>query len=78
MRCFEVYLRECIEKGQIDFSIRARITDCPGTESEPGVAFYIHPTGKDGDTIDCIAQGHRVFTKIDTGTDVSRVDGSKG
>lgn len=42
----EPYLRAGLEQGIIDYSLRAHIG------SDGFVYLYIHPTGKDGDTMD--------------------------
>lgn len=43
---FETFLRENVEREVIDFSMRASV-DSSGT-----VRFYVHPSGKDGETLD--------------------------
>lgn len=42
----EPYLRTEIERGNIDFSVRAKI------DTDGFVYIYIHPTGRDGETMD--------------------------
>ena len=42
----EAYLRDANSKGIIDHSIRAMV------HANGEIVFYIHPTGKDGDTKD--------------------------
>lgn len=52
----EPYLRSEIEKGNIDFSIRATI--------ENGYVFlYIHPYGKAGETMDYEAKDDQLFLR---------------
>jgi hypothetical protein len=43
----EDYFRQNLEKGIIDFSLRA-------SETVHGIQFYIHPTDKDGETMDFV------------------------
>lgn len=59
----EQYLIENIEKGVIDFSIRASLKE------DGRVVFYIHPSDQDGETLDFELQGNnlqpnRDITKI--------------
>jgi len=54
---FEDYLRENIEKGIIDFSIRV------GYDKYRGIEFYIHPDGKDGETLDFQVLGNGLILK---------------
>ncbi len=51
MKTLEQYLRDNIIAQTIDFRIRASI-DVLGL-----VSFYIHPDGKDGDTLDFYVSG---------------------
>jgi len=48
MRTLEQYFKDCSEKNIIDFSLRAEATKQYDTKTR----FYIHPEGKDGDTLD--------------------------
>ena len=61
MRKLEQYLRDNIEKGIIDFSLRAAIDDIDRRTGEkftrPMVTFYIHPANVSGDTADFIVSG---------------------
>jgi hypothetical protein len=46
---FEQYLKDEFEEGKIDFSIRISQV---GEDGHP--VFYIHPTGKNGTTLDFV------------------------
>lgn len=48
----EQYLKESYEAGVIDFRIRQTVT------GEGNVVFYIHPMGKDGETLDFMVKGN--------------------
>lgn len=49
MKTLEQYLKENAENGIIDHSIRS-----------DGKTFYIHPDGKDGDTLDFEVDGNNL------------------
>ena len=49
------YLKDEIQKGNIDFSLRASV------DEDGVVSFYIHPQGKDGTTEDFKLIGERVL-----------------
>lgn len=51
MKTLEQYLKDDHDRGVVDHSIRAH-------EHEGKVTFYIHPSGKDGDTLDFQVQGN--------------------
>jgi len=53
----EPYLRSELEKGNIDFSVRARIG------ADGYVYIYIHPTGKDGETMDYEVNDDQLFLR---------------
>ncbi len=60
MRTIEQYLRDCLKQNIIYFSIRA-------TEDDTGmIRFYIHPAGKDGDTLDFSVVGNELRTIYDS------------
>lgn len=46
------YLHTELSEGKIDFSVRAKLVQ------DDVIEFYIHPTGKDGDTQDYILAGN--------------------
>lgn len=46
---FEQYLKDEFDQGKIDFSLRVSRV---GEDGHP--VFYIHPTGKDGTTVDFV------------------------
>ena len=50
----EQFLRENINKGQIDFSIRASI------DSLGNISFYVHPANTGGDTLDFVVNGNKL------------------
>jgi hypothetical protein len=50
----ETYLRGYHEMGIIDFSLRV----CVNAAGELG--FYIHPSGRDGITVDCVVSNEGV------------------
>jgi hypothetical protein len=56
-KTLEQYLRENVEKGAIDHSIRATIT------SEGNVEFYIHPLNVSGDTLDFMVCNNALVPK---------------
>lgn len=63
-RSLEDYLRDDYQRGVIDHAIRASVDD------EGVVTFYIHPHGKDGDTMDFEVHRNRLMpnprvTRID-------------
>jgi hypothetical protein len=51
MNSFEEYLLNELSQGKIDFSLRAHV------EEDGHPVFYIHPTGRDGTTLDFVAIG---------------------
>ena len=48
---FEAFLRTHLNRGIIDFSVRAR------KKFNGRITFYIHPQGQDGDTFDYEVDG---------------------
>lgn len=53
-KSFEEYLRKELSEGKIDFQIR--ITHMDGV-----LRFYIHPEGRNGDTIDLIVNDNQLY-----------------
>jgi hypothetical protein len=53
----ERYLRKAIIEGKIDHAIRASIS------AKGNVVFYLHPQGKDGDTLDFRVEGNTVLRR---------------
>ena len=51
----EKYLRDNIKNGIIEFQLRA-------SEGKNGIEFYIHPDGKDGDTLDFWVEGNLLIS----------------
>lgn len=51
MKTLEQYLKDNTVNGVIDHSIRAQVTP-------EGVTFYIHPSDRDGDTLDFRVEGN--------------------
>lgn len=60
MRTLEQYIKDCNEKGIIDFSIRA------GSSDHGTTMFYIHPDSKDGDTLDFEVIDNTLITHWDS------------
>lgn len=52
MKTLEQYLRDAINAGSIDHALRCEV------RPNGDVKFYIHPHGKDGDTIDYVVEGN--------------------
>ena len=50
----EQYLRDCYTANVIDHSVRCRVVG-------DAVTFYIHPAGKDGDTLDFLVNGNTLL-----------------
>jgi hypothetical protein len=53
----EQYLLDNINKGNIDFCLRAQ------KDADENVSFYIHPDGVDGTTLDYYVIGHETLSK---------------
>lgn len=56
-KTLETYFRDAAAASTIDFALRAT-----AIEGQP-VTFYIHPHGKDGETLDLTARGNVLLTK---------------
>ena len=52
MKTLEQYIHENMDRDVIDFSVRAR------SFGSGRVGFYIHPDGRDGETLDFMVQGN--------------------
>ena len=52
MKTLEQYFHENMDRDVIDFSVRAR------SFGSGRVGFYIHPDGRDGETLDFMVQGN--------------------
>ena len=63
MRTLEKYFRDCAENKIIDFRLRATVP-LVGIRAK----FYIHPEGRDGDTLDFLVDGNKLMTHADTAT----------
>jgi hypothetical protein len=50
----EQYLVDAAKAGAIDHSLRVRL------QSDGGCTFYIHPSGRDGQTLDFVVGGNSV------------------
>ena len=57
----EKYLKECSEKGIIDFTLRV------STDTSDGMAIYIHPSNVSGKTIDFKVNGNDLIFKFISG-----------
>ena len=60
MRTLEKYFKDCAEAEIIDFCLRVHIG------RDGSVTFYIHPEGKDGDTLDFAVEQNGLRTIQDT------------
>lgn len=61
-RTLEQYLKDAHDAGAIDHSLRVRV----GAQGD--VLFYIHPSGRDGETLDFVVGGNAVSLVKATGT----------
>lgn len=52
MKTLEQYFHENMDRDVVDFSVRAR------SFGSGRVGFYIHPDGRDGETLDFMVQGN--------------------
>lgn len=57
----EAYLRAAADSGAIDHSIRVTV------EADNSVHFYVHPVGRDGETLDFTVHGNTLFPKKSPG-----------
>lgn len=64
----EEYFRDCIARNVIDHSIRASEYS-EGTRRETQLRCYIHPSGKNGHTLDFIVEGN-TLTPVKNGMEV--------
>ena len=55
-KSFEKYLEDNINNKIIDFSLRASI-------GKDGIEFYIHPDGKDGETLDYWVESNTLISR---------------
>lgn len=53
----ETYFRNTIQNGCIDHALRATVGN------DGVISFYIHPYGKDGDTLDYVVSGDTLIPK---------------
>lgn len=58
----EKYFRDADASGAIDHSVRARVG------ADGAVTFYIHPSGRDGQTLDFVVGGNSVSCVNTCGT----------
>lgn len=58
MKTLQQYLEQNVAHGVIDFDLRANVDADTGE-----VTFYIHPEGKDGETLDWVTEGNQVRSR---------------
>lgn len=58
-RTITEYLEQYEKQGVIDFTVRTY------KDNSGQIRFYIHPTGKDGDTLDFVPKGNELSTVYD-------------
>jgi hypothetical protein len=63
----EKYLVDAAAAGAIDHSLRVTV------QSDGGVTFYIHPAGRDGQTLDFVVGGNSVSCISTTGKPVPHI-----
>lgn len=64
-RTFEQYLRDAHAAGAIDHAVRARV------DPNGAVSFYIHPAGRDGETLDFVVGGNGLSCIQATGSNTA-------